>query len=128
MQCGILLMQTDTMETIAEATDSGSAEVGWCTLTAWTYTVDVRAYADRQADNKRRMNNNSRDNNAQQLPYKRQNVARAYSVGPSEKKEYARTLPLCNKPDDLHWVYESVNEIVLVLFIALEICDIYLEM
>ncbi|GJR53933.1 hypothetical protein Tco_1404454 [Tanacetum coccineum] len=57
----------------------------------------VRAYADRQADNKRRMNNNSRDNNAQQLPYKRQNVARAYSVGPSEKKEYARTLPLCNK-------------------------------
>ncbi|GKF34209.1 hypothetical protein Tco_0107409, partial [Tanacetum coccineum] len=30
----------------------------------------VRAYADRQADNKRRMYNNSRDNYAQQLPYK----------------------------------------------------------
>nr|GEX51602.1 reverse transcriptase domain-containing protein [Tanacetum cinerariifolium] len=24
-------------------------------------------------------------------------MARAYSVGPSEKKEYAGTLPLCNK-------------------------------
>ncbi|GJU49022.1 hypothetical protein Tco_1218577 [Tanacetum coccineum] len=47
----------------------------------------VCAYADRQPDNKRRMYNNSRDNNAQQLPYKRQNIARAYTVGPGEKKE-----------------------------------------
>ncbi|GJR27282.1 reverse transcriptase domain-containing protein [Tanacetum coccineum] len=54
----------------------------------------VCAYADRQPDNKRRMYNNSRDNNAQQLPYKRQNVARAYTAGPGEKKEYAGTLPL----------------------------------
>ncbi|GKG39955.1 reverse transcriptase domain-containing protein, partial [Tanacetum coccineum] len=43
------------------------------------------------------MDNNSRDNSSQQPPYKRQNVARAYSAGPSEKKEYAGTLPLCNK-------------------------------
>ncbi|GJT05401.1 reverse transcriptase domain-containing protein [Tanacetum coccineum] len=57
----------------------------------------VRAYADRQADNKRRMDNNSRDNNAQQPSYKRQNVARAYFARPSEKKEYTRTLPLCSK-------------------------------
>ncbi|GJZ61351.1 reverse transcriptase domain-containing protein [Tanacetum coccineum] len=40
---------------------------------------------------------NPKDNHVQQLPYKRQNVARAYTTGPSEKKEYARTLPLCNK-------------------------------
>ncbi|GKA81813.1 reverse transcriptase domain-containing protein [Tanacetum coccineum] len=39
------------------------------------------AYIDRQADNKRSMDNNSRDNNAQQPPYKRKNVARAYSAG-----------------------------------------------
>ncbi|GJV20995.1 putative reverse transcriptase domain-containing protein [Tanacetum coccineum] len=57
----------------------------------------VRAYAARQADNKKRMDNNPRDNHAQQLPYKRQNVDRAYTAGPSEKKEYAGTLPLCNK-------------------------------
>nr|GFB99241.1 reverse transcriptase domain-containing protein [Tanacetum cinerariifolium] len=57
----------------------------------------VRAYADRQADNKRMMDNNSRDNNAQQPSYKKQNVARAYFPGPSENKEYAETLPSCNK-------------------------------
>ncbi|GKE36695.1 reverse transcriptase domain-containing protein [Tanacetum coccineum] len=57
----------------------------------------VHAYADRQVDNKRRMDNNSIDNNAQQPSYKRQNVAMAYSAGPSEKKEYTGTLPLCNK-------------------------------
>ncbi|GJZ77950.1 reverse transcriptase domain-containing protein [Tanacetum coccineum] len=36
---------------------------------------------------KRRMENNPRDNHVQQPPYKRQNIARAYTVGPSEKKE-----------------------------------------
>nr|GFB45555.1 reverse transcriptase domain-containing protein [Tanacetum cinerariifolium] len=57
----------------------------------------VRVYASRQAENKIRMENNSRDNHAQQPPYKRHNVARAYTAGPGEKKEYAGTLPLCNK-------------------------------
>ncbi|GJT26333.1 hypothetical protein Tco_0906608 [Tanacetum coccineum] len=51
----------------------------------------VCAYAARQADNKRRMDNNPRDNYDQQLPYKRQNMARAYTKGPSEKKEYVGT-------------------------------------
>ncbi|GJS73893.1 putative reverse transcriptase domain-containing protein [Tanacetum coccineum] len=46
---------------------------------------------------KKQLNNSSRDNNAQQPSYKRQNVARAYSARPSEKKEYAGTLPFCNK-------------------------------
>nr|GEY39729.1 hypothetical protein [Tanacetum cinerariifolium] len=53
----------------------------------------VCAYAERQAENKRKLDNN---NQAQQQPPKKKNVARAYSVGPSEK-EYAATLPLCNK-------------------------------
>ncbi|GKA91420.1 protein phosphatase 2C 70, partial [Tanacetum coccineum] len=57
----------------------------------------VCTFAEKQAENKRRLDNNSSDNNAQQPPFKRQNVARACSVGPSEKKEYAGTLPLCNK-------------------------------
>nr|GEU51636.1 hypothetical protein [Tanacetum cinerariifolium] len=47
----------------------------------------VRVYAAKQANNKRRMKNNPRDNHAQQSPYKRQNVARAYTVGSNEKKE-----------------------------------------
>ncbi|GKC27020.1 hypothetical protein Tco_1034314, partial [Tanacetum coccineum] len=43
------------------------------------------------------MDNNARDNHVQQPPYKRQNVASVYTAGPSEKKEYAGSLPLCNK-------------------------------
>ncbi|GKA56583.1 hypothetical protein Tco_0755655 [Tanacetum coccineum] len=39
------------------------------------------------------MDNNSRNNHAQQPPYKRQNVARAYAVGSGEKREYSETLP-----------------------------------
>ncbi|GKA36159.1 hypothetical protein Tco_0722650 [Tanacetum coccineum] len=46
-----------------------------------------------KADDKRRMENNPRDDHVQQPPYKRQNVARAYTTGPGKKKEYARTLP-----------------------------------
>ncbi|GJU44205.1 retrovirus-related pol polyprotein from transposon 17.6 [Tanacetum coccineum] len=57
----------------------------------------IRTFAERQAENKRKLNNNSSDNNTQQLPFKRQNVARTYSVGSSEKKEYVGTPPLCNK-------------------------------
>ncbi|GJX55194.1 reverse transcriptase domain-containing protein [Tanacetum coccineum] len=53
----------------------------------------VRAYANRQAENKRKLDNN---NQAQQQPLKKQNMARAYSARLSEK-EYAGTLPLCNK-------------------------------
>ncbi|GKB77228.1 hypothetical protein Tco_0944123 [Tanacetum coccineum] len=54
-------------------------------------------YATRQAENKRKMDNNSRNNHVQQPPYKRPNVARAYDVGPGKKREYVGTLPLCKK-------------------------------
>ncbi|GKE10462.1 putative reverse transcriptase domain-containing protein [Tanacetum coccineum] len=57
----------------------------------------VRAYDAKQTDNKRRMDNDQRGGHVQQLPYKRQNVARAYTAGPNEKKECAGTLPFCNK-------------------------------
>nr|GEW56241.1 reverse transcriptase domain-containing protein [Tanacetum cinerariifolium] len=57
----------------------------------------VYAYAVRQADNKRRMDNNLRNDHVQQPPYKRLDKARAYTARPGEKKEYAGTLPMCNK-------------------------------
>nr|GEW02350.1 hypothetical protein [Tanacetum cinerariifolium] len=47
-----------------------------------------------QVENKRKLDN---DNQAQQQPPKKQNVAMAYFAGSSKKKEYAGTLPLCNK-------------------------------
>ncbi|GJT27729.1 hypothetical protein Tco_0908004 [Tanacetum coccineum] len=50
--------------------------------------------AERQAKNKRKLDNN---NQAQQQPPKKQGVAIAYTARPGERKEYARTLPLCNK-------------------------------
>ncbi|GJZ70873.1 putative reverse transcriptase domain-containing protein [Tanacetum coccineum] len=54
----------------------------------------IRTLTERQAENKRNFNNN---NQAQQQLPKRQNVAQAYAAGTSERKEYARTLPLFKK-------------------------------
>ncbi|GJU64868.1 reverse transcriptase domain-containing protein [Tanacetum coccineum] len=50
----------------------------------------IRTFFERQVKNKRKLDN---DNQAQKQPPKKQNVARAYSAGSSEKKEYAGTLP-----------------------------------
>nr|GEY70976.1 hypothetical protein [Tanacetum cinerariifolium] len=44
----------------------------------------LRTYAERQNENKRKADNSSRNN--QQQPHKKQNVARAYTAGPGEKK------------------------------------------
>ncbi|GJW73919.1 hypothetical protein Tco_0133289 [Tanacetum coccineum] len=57
----------------------------------------VCTFAKRQAENKRKLDNNSSDKNTQQQPPKKQNMAMAYSAGSSERKEYVGTLPLCNK-------------------------------
>ncbi|GKA74974.1 putative reverse transcriptase domain-containing protein [Tanacetum coccineum] len=62
----------------------------------------LKGYAVKNAENKRRLEVNQRDNRGQQPPFKRpnvggQNVARAYTVGNNEKKPYNGPLPLCNK-------------------------------
>ncbi|GKE14509.1 reverse transcriptase domain-containing protein [Tanacetum coccineum] len=54
----------------------------------------ISTFAERQAENKRKLDNN---NQAQQQPPKKQGMAMAYTVGSGERKEYAGTLPLCNK-------------------------------
>ncbi|GJZ84866.1 reverse transcriptase domain-containing protein [Tanacetum coccineum] len=54
----------------------------------------IHTLAECQAKNKRKFDNN---NQAQQQPPKKQGVAIAYTAGPGERKEYAGTLPLCNK-------------------------------
>ncbi|GJV81620.1 hypothetical protein Tco_1517490 [Tanacetum coccineum] len=54
----------------------------------------ISTLVERQAENKRKLDNN---NQAQQKPPKKQGVAIAYTVGSGERKEYAGTLPLCNK-------------------------------
>ncbi|GJS19922.1 putative reverse transcriptase domain-containing protein [Tanacetum coccineum] len=61
----------------------------------------LKGYA-RSAENKRRLENNTRDNRGQQPVFKRQNVggqnvARAYTAGNNEKKGYVGSLPYCSK-------------------------------
>ncbi|GJV29334.1 putative reverse transcriptase domain-containing protein [Tanacetum coccineum] len=64
----------------------------------------LKGYAIKNAENKSRFDNNSRDNRRQQQqPFKRQNfngqnVAKAYTVGKNiERKGYLGALPYCNK-------------------------------
>nr|GEV65492.1 reverse transcriptase domain-containing protein [Tanacetum cinerariifolium] len=54
----------------------------------------IRTLVEYQAGNKRKLDNNNQDQH--QSP-KKQCVAIAYTVGPCERKDYAGTLPLCNK-------------------------------
>ncbi|GJV59538.1 putative reverse transcriptase domain-containing protein [Tanacetum coccineum] len=56
----------------------------------------LRTYTERQNDNKRKAGDSPR-NNQQQQPHKKQNVSRAYTAGPGEKKAYTGNLPLCTK-------------------------------
>ncbi|GKC39715.1 putative reverse transcriptase domain-containing protein [Tanacetum coccineum] len=58
----------------------------------------LHTYAERQSDNKRKADDSSRNNHGhQQQPFKRQNVAKVYNIGTSEKKPYGGNLPKCTK-------------------------------
>ncbi|GJZ48364.1 reverse transcriptase domain-containing protein [Tanacetum coccineum] len=50
-----------------------------------------------QAENKRKLDNTSKNNQNQQQSNKRQNTGRAYAAGHGEKKHYGRSKPLCSK-------------------------------
>ncbi|GJT22975.1 putative reverse transcriptase domain-containing protein [Tanacetum coccineum] len=53
---------------------------------------------ERQAENKRKFENTSRNNqNQQQQQNKRQNTGRAYTAGSGDKKQYGGSRPLCSK-------------------------------
>nr|GEV84080.1 putative reverse transcriptase domain-containing protein [Tanacetum cinerariifolium] len=58
----------------------------------------LRTYAERQSNNKRKVDESFRNNHGhkQQAP-KRQNVARVYNMGTGEKKPYSRNFPKCTK-------------------------------
>ncbi|GKF55212.1 hypothetical protein Tco_0165552, partial [Tanacetum coccineum] len=53
--------------------------------------------AEHQAENKRKFEDTSRNNQNQQQPFKRNNVAWAYTAGPGDKKPFGGTKPLCTK-------------------------------
>ncbi|GJQ92731.1 putative reverse transcriptase domain-containing protein [Tanacetum coccineum] len=52
---------------------------------------------ERQAENKRKFDDTSSNNQDQQHPFKRNNVAWAYTAGPGEKKPCGGSKPLCPK-------------------------------
>nr|GEZ31532.1 hypothetical protein [Tanacetum cinerariifolium] len=57
----------------------------------------IHTLAECQDKNKRKFEDTSRNNQNQQQPFKRYNVARAYTTGPREKKSYGGSKPLCPK-------------------------------
>ncbi|GJR71352.1 putative reverse transcriptase domain-containing protein [Tanacetum coccineum] len=57
----------------------------------------VSTIAERQAENKRKFENTSRNNQNQQQQNKIQNTVRAYNAGTGEKKPYGGSKPLCAK-------------------------------
>ncbi|GKE87922.1 hypothetical protein Tco_1565397, partial [Tanacetum coccineum] len=63
-----------------------------------TYTDFLKC----QAENKRKFKDTSRNTQNQQQPFKRNNVARAYTAGPGDKKPYGGTKPLCAKRNYHH--------------------------
>nr|GEZ78297.1 hypothetical protein [Tanacetum cinerariifolium] len=50
-----------------------------------------------QTENKKRLDNTSKNNQNQQQPNKRQNTGKAYPARHGEKKHYGRSKPLCSK-------------------------------
>ncbi|GJS80282.1 putative reverse transcriptase domain-containing protein [Tanacetum coccineum] len=57
----------------------------------------IHNFVERQTENKRKFEDTSRNNQNQQQQNKRQNTGRAYTAGPSEKREYGGSLPKCSK-------------------------------
>nr|GEX13482.1 putative reverse transcriptase domain-containing protein [Tanacetum cinerariifolium] len=69
-------------------------------------------HVERQAEYKRKFDDTSRNNQHQQQSSKRNNVARAYTAGPGDKKPYGGTKPLCPKCNYHHdgpWAPKCTN-------------------
>nr|GEY08095.1 hypothetical protein [Tanacetum cinerariifolium] len=57
----------------------------------------INTFAEHQAENKRKFDDTSKNNQNQQQSFKRQNVAQAYTARLGEKKPYGGSKPLCTK-------------------------------
>ncbi|GKD82014.1 hypothetical protein Tco_1348853, partial [Tanacetum coccineum] len=69
----------------------------------------IRTLVERQAKNKRKFEDTSRNNQNQQQPFKRHNVARAYTAGPEEKNSNEGSKPLCPKCNYHHDGYNFLK-------------------
>ncbi|GJS24502.1 retrotransposon protein, putative, ty3-gypsy subclass [Tanacetum coccineum] len=70
-----------------------------CPIVKFQKCVDkkIDTLSKRQAENKRKLNNTSKNTQNQQQPNKRQNTGKAYAAGHGEKKYYGGSKPLCPK-------------------------------
>ncbi|GJV98557.1 putative reverse transcriptase domain-containing protein [Tanacetum coccineum] len=59
--------------------------------------MTAKMFPEESDEVEKKLDDNLRNIQTQQQPYKRKNVARAYTAGPGEKKEYGGSLPLCAK-------------------------------
>ncbi|GJX51660.1 reverse transcriptase domain-containing protein, partial [Tanacetum coccineum] len=66
-----------------------------CPIVKFQKCVDkkISTLSERQAENKRKLNNTSKNNQNQQQPNKRQNTGKAYAAGHGEKKYYGGAKP-----------------------------------
>ncbi|GJQ99555.1 putative reverse transcriptase domain-containing protein [Tanacetum coccineum] len=64
----------------------------------------THAYPERQAENKRKYDDLSKNNQNQQQQNKRQNTGHAYTAGNSDRKPYEGSKPLCSKCNYSHEV------------------------
>ncbi|GJZ58046.1 reverse transcriptase domain-containing protein [Tanacetum coccineum] len=66
-----------------------------CLIVKFQKRVDkkISTLAEHQAENKRKLNNTSKNNQNQQQPNKRQNTGKAYTAGHGEKKHYGGYKP-----------------------------------
>ncbi|GJY07359.1 putative reverse transcriptase domain-containing protein [Tanacetum coccineum] len=72
----------------------------------------VLTIAECEAENKRKFDDTPRNNQNQQRPFKRNNVVRAYTVGPGKKKPYGGVKPLwpkCNYHHDVQCAPKCTN-------------------
>nr|GEV13559.1 putative reverse transcriptase domain-containing protein [Tanacetum cinerariifolium] len=106
-----LFEKMETVFRISNCSVENQIKFSTCTLlgsalTWWNYHVitvgpDVAyamTWAERQAENKRKFDDTSRNNQSQQQQQnKRQNTGRAYTAGSGEKKPYGGSKPLCLK-------------------------------
>ncbi|GJU66206.1 putative reverse transcriptase domain-containing protein [Tanacetum coccineum] len=65
--------------------------------------------AECQAENKRKFEDTSRNNQNQQQPFERNNVAHAYTTGPGDKKPFGGTKPLCTNNNNNNQRAQGAN-------------------
>ncbi|GJV25493.1 reverse transcriptase domain-containing protein [Tanacetum coccineum] len=67
-----------------------------CPIVKFQKRVDkkINTLSERQVENKRKLNNTSKNNQNQQQPNKRQNTGKDYAAGHGEKKHYGGAKPL----------------------------------